>query len=174
MKINKKYGISFCITGLSGSGKSKIGKLIKKDIEQTYGKTLLIHGDEIRDIFNLKGYKKDYRVRLGKSYSDLCKLITKQGINVIFTTVGCLHDYQKYNRSNLKNYLEIFIKSNIKTLIQKKKKKFYRKKTNFVWGIDLKPEFPKNPDIVLNNNFKHSLKKLNIDLLKKINLKIKF
>tara|TARA_B100000787_G_scaffold136379_1_gene105194 strand:- start:3516 stop:4043 length:528 start_codon:yes stop_codon:yes gene_type:complete len=172
MKINKKHGISFFITGFSGSGKSEIGKLIKKDIEKKYGKTVLIHGDQLRDIFKLRGYKKDYRAKLGRSYSDLCKLITRQGVNVIFTTIGLIHDFQKYNRSNLKNYLEIFIKSNIKTLIKNKKKKFYREKTNFVWGIDMKPEFPKNPDIILNNNFKNSLKKMSLDLLKKIDLKI--
>ena len=174
MKIKKKYGICFCIIGLSGSGKSGIGKLIKKDIEKRYGKTILIHGDEIRDIYNLKGYDKDYRLKLGKSNSNLCKLITSQGINIIFTTVGLIHKLQKYNRSNLENYLEIFIKSNIKTLIKKKKKKFYRKKTDFVWGIDLKPEFPKSPDITLNNDFKNSLKKMSLNLLKKINLEINF
>ena len=117
MKIKKKYGICFCIIGLSGSGKSGIGKLIKKDIEKRYGKTILIHGDEIRDIYNLKGYDKDYRLKLGKSNSNLCKLITSQGINIIFTTVGLIHKLQKYNRSNLENYLEIFIKSNIKTFL---------------------------------------------------------
>ena len=36
----------------------------------------------------------------------------------------------------------------------------------------MKPEFPKNPDIILNNNFKNSLKKMSLDLLKKIDLKI--
>ena len=174
MKIKKKYGICFCIIGLSGSGKSGIGKLIKKEIEKKYGKTILIHGDEIRNIYNLKGYNKDYRLKLGKSNSNLCRLVTKQGINIIFTTVGLIHKLQKYNRSNLKNYLEIFIKSNIKTLIKKKKKKFYREKTDFVWGIDLKPEFPKNPNIILNNNFKNSLKDMSLNLLKKINLEINF
>ena len=174
MKIKKKYGICFCIIGLSGSGKSGIGKLIKKEIEKKYGKTILIHGDEIRNIYNLKGYNKDYRLKLGKSNSNLCRLVTKQGINIIFTTVGLIHKLQKYNRSNLKNYLEIFIKSNIKTLIKKKKKKFYREKTDFVWGIDLKPEFTKNPNIILNNNFKNSLKDMSLNLLKKINLEINF
>ena len=174
MNVNKKYGICFYIIGLSGSGKSTIGKLIKRDVEKKYGKTILIHGDEIRGIYNLKGYNKDYRLNLGKSNSDLCKLITKQGINIIFTTVGLIHKLQRYNRSNLKNYLEIFIKSNIKTLIKKKKKKFYREKTDFVWGIDLKPEFPKNPNIILNNNFKNSLKDMSLNLLKKINLEINF
>ena len=168
MKINNKYGICFYIIGLSGSGKSTIGKIIKRDIEKKYGKTILIHGDEIRSIYNLKGYNKDYRLNLGKSNSDLCKLITKQGINIIFTTVGLIHKLQKYNRSNIKNYKEIYIKAEIKTLLRKKEKIFYKRKTKLVWGVDLKPEFPKKPDLIINNNFKKSVKSLSQELIKQL------
>ena len=41
MKFNKKYGICFWITGLAGSGKSSIGKLIQKDIEKNMEKLYL-------------------------------------------------------------------------------------------------------------------------------------
>jgi adenylylsulfate kinase-like enzyme len=173
MRINKNYGICFCILGLSGSGKSTIGKLIKKNIEKKYGKTILIHGDQIRNIYNLKGYKKNYRIRLGKSNADLCKLITRQKINVIFTTVGLIHEIQNYYRLNIKNFFEIYIKSNIKNLLKMKKKIFYKQHTNFVWGIDLKPEFPKNPDIIINNNFKKSPQQLSKILFNTISRQIK-
>lgn len=36
-------------------------------------------------------------------------------------------------------------------------------------GIDIKPEYPKNPDIVISNNFKITTKKMSDFLLKKIN-----
>ena len=173
MKINKNYGICFCIFGLSGSGKSTIGKLIKKEIEKRYGKTLLVHGDEIRNIYNLKGYKKNYRIKLGKSNADLCKLITKQKINVIFTTVGLIHEIQNYYKLNIKNFMEIYIKSDIKTLLKNKKKIFYKRKTNFVMGLDLKPQFPKKPNIIINNDFKKSPKQLSTIALNLISKQIK-
>jgi len=172
MEINKKYGICFWITGLAGSGKSSIGKLIQKDIEKKYGKTLLIHGDDIRNIFNLKGYKKNYRLKIGKSYSDFCKLTTKQGINIIFTTIGLIHELQEYNRSNVKNFIEIYIKSNMTTLLKRKQKIFYIHKTSLVYGVDVKPEYPKNPDIIINNNFKKSSKQHSSIILKKLKEKV--
>jgi adenylylsulfate kinase len=53
----KKPGIVFWITGLSGSGKSTIGNFIKKYIDKNYGKTVIIHGDDIRNIYHLRKYK---------------------------------------------------------------------------------------------------------------------
>ena len=55
MKLNnRKKGFVFWITGLSGSGKTTLGKNIKDFIQKKYGPTLLIHGDDIRNIFNFK------------------------------------------------------------------------------------------------------------------------
>ena len=164
----KKLGIVFWITGLSGSGKSTIGNFIKKYIDKNYGKTVIIHGDDIRNIYHLRKYKKKERLNLGISNSNLCKLISSQGINVIFTTVGLFYELHKYNRSNIKNYIEIYVKSDIKTLVKNKKKKFYKYKTKFIWGLDIKPEFPKNPDIIINNDFKISLKFLSKKLIESL------
>ena len=168
----KKYGIVFWITGLSGSGKSTIGNKIAKNINKNFGKTVIIHGDDIRNIYNFKNYSPKDRLELGKSNSNLCKLISNQGINVIFTTVGLFHKLHIYNKLNIKKYIEIYIKSDIKNLIKKKKKIFYKKKTKFVWGLDIQPEFPKKPDIILQNSFKISIKKLSETLIKLINKKL--
>ena len=172
MKIYKKCGIVFWITGLSGSGKSTIGEKLKTLLEKKFGKTLIIHGDNIRNIYNYKSYSKYERLKLGKANSSFCKLIANQKINVIFTTVGLFNALFKYNKKNLQQYVEIYIKSDIKKLIKNKKKIFYKKKTNNVWGLDLKPEFPKNPDITIENSFKISTENLAKLLYKKIlNLK---
>ena len=52
----KNKGIVFWITGLSDSGKTQIGKKVKKDIIKNYGPTILFSGDDIRNIFDLKKY----------------------------------------------------------------------------------------------------------------------
>ena len=63
---------------------------------------------------------------------------------------------------------EIYIKTNISKIKKKRKKALYLKKTNHIVGVQIKPELPKKPDIVLINDFKKNLKQLSEDLIKKI------
>ena len=162
-------GIVFWITGLSGSGKSSISKNIFSAIEKRYGPTLRLSGNEVRDMFGLKGYTKRKRLEIGLMYHEFCKGVSRSGINVLFDVVCLFEKVRNKNRKYLKNYLEIFIKADSKLLVKRKQKYFYRVKTNNVWGIDLKPEFPKQPDIVVNNNFKKNTQQLTNSLLKRIN-----
>ena len=37
-----------------------------------------------------------------------------------------------------------------------------------IWGVNIKPEFPNNPDIEIKNNFRRSTNKLSQELLEKI------
>ena len=165
----KKKGILFWITGLSGSGKTTLGKNIHKDIIKLYGPTIMISGDNLRKIFKLSGYSKNERLKITKSYCSFVKYITDQNINVIFAVVGLFDEPRRWNRKNVSNYIEIYIKSNIKKIIKLGQKKIYHKKNikNIV-GIDLKPEFPKKPDITITNSFKFSKEKMSKMIIKKI------
>ena len=80
----KNSGILFWITGLSGSGKTQISKKIYPQIKKNYGPTVLFSGDDIRQIFNLKGYTYNERLETVMKYCKLAKSITSQNINVIF------------------------------------------------------------------------------------------
>ena len=72
-----------------------------------------------------------------------------------------------WNRKHIDNYLEIFIDCELKKIIKKNKKKTYKKNNNIV-GVDIKPEFPKKPDILIKNDFKTNTNSLSKILLKKI------
>lgn len=165
----KKKGILFWITGLSGSGKTTLGKNIHKDIIKLYGPTIMLSGDNLRKIFKLSGHSKNERLKITKSYCSFVKYITDQNINVIFAVVGLFDEPRKWNRKNISNYIEIYIKSNIKKIIKLGRKKIYHKKNikNIV-GIDLKPEFPKKPNIIITNSFKLSKEKMSKIIIKKI------
>ena len=166
---NKNKGILFWVSGLSGSGKTTIAKKIKKNIINNYGPTLLVSGDNLRKIFNFKKYTYNERVLLSKKFCRFAKFITNQKINLIFAVVGMMHSTRKWYRDNVDNYVEIYIKADIKKIIKLKKKKIYHKKNiGDVVGITIKPELPKQPNIVINNNFKESSDFLANNLVRKI------
>lgn len=172
-KINKKKGILFWVTGLSGSGKTTLGKAIHKDIIDLYGPTIMISGDNVRKIFNLKGHEKIERLKLTKNYCRFAKYITDQKINIIFAVVGMFDEPRKWNKKNIKNYIEIYIKSDLKKIIRLKKKKIYHKKNiKNLTGIDIKPQFPKKPDIIIVNLFNKQKKFLAKKIISQIKNKI--
>ncbi len=165
---DQSKGVLIWITGLSGSGKTTLANGIKKKVIKKYGPTLVINGDNLRKIFKLNKYDKNSRLAYVKQYGKFLKFITNQGINVIFTVVGMFHNIRRWNRKNFRNYIEIYIKTNISKIKKKRKKALYLKKTNHIVGVQIKPELPKKPDIVLINDFKKNLKQLSEDLIKKI------
>jgi adenylylsulfate kinase len=173
IKINNEEGIFIWITGLAGSGKSTISRILKKKFEKEYGKTLLISGDSLRNIFKNRSYSKQDRILFAKQKLNFCKFILRQRINVIYSTISLLKIIRKMNKENTKNYVEVYIKTNIKKIISLKKKKLYhKKKKKNVWGIDLKPEFPTRSHIIIKNKFNKSpaeiSEKIFIDLKKSL------
>ena len=165
----KNKGIVFWITGLSGSGKTQIGKKIKKHIIKNYGPTILFSGDDIRNIFNLKKYTFDARMNVVLQYGKLCKNLVNQNINVIFCVVGLMNKVRDWNKNNIPNYLEIYIKSDINIVRKKSNKLIYKKKhIQEVVGLDIKPQFPKNPHIIIENNFDKNLDEKCKELISKI------
>jgi len=124
----------------------------------------------LRNIFNLNNYDHKSRIQYLKYYTKFCKKITDQGVNVIMCVVGLSDQIRKENKKQFKKYVEIYIKSKIKWIKLNKKKKTYQNKKN-VWGIDLRPEFPKQPDISITNNFSKNITFLSSLVVKKIEKK---
>ena len=171
-KIKKNKGILFWITGLSGSGKTPIAKKITPFIRKKYGPTILISGNEIREIFNLNKYDRKSRLLYGYSFSKFSKFLTDQGINIIFNLIGMHDSVREKNRSCIKNYIEIYIKTDLKKIIRIGKKKIYKNNIKNIVGKDIRPEFPKKPDIIVKNNFSKNISFISMKLLKEINKRI--
>lgn len=173
-KINKKEGIFFWITGLAGSGKSIISKKIKKYVENEFGPTLIVSGDNLRNLYKFRKYTKKDRIKFSQQKIKFCKFILRQKINIIFSTISLLEKIRKKNKREISNYIEIYIEADLKKIIKLKKKKMYHKKNKQnIWGIHIKPEFPKKPDIKIRNNFDRNPRLLAKELQNKISQLLK-
>ena len=168
IKKIKDKGILFWITGLSGSGKTQIAKRIHKNISKNYGPTICISGDDLRNIFDLKKYTKQARISNAIKFRKFYQYVIKQNINVIFAVVSMFDDIRKWNKKNISNYIEIYIKSDINKIINTGKKNTYKDYKKNIVGLDIIPELPKYPNIIIENNFQKSIKQLSNELSKKI------
>lgn len=150
-------GTVYWITGLSGAGKTTIGKSLYEIIASEKQKIIFLDGDELRKVFgNDLGYSREDRIKCAKRYSRLCNLLASQGFDVICCTVSMFHEIRNWNRKQIKNYIEIYIKVSISTLEKRNQKGLYGDWKNGsqknVVGLDLEVEYPEHPDFIIENN----------------------
>ena len=162
------------ITGLSGSGKTTIGKEVYKEFKKTYSNTVFLDGDSFRKILgNDLGHNQKDRLSNAMRISRMCKFLTSQDINVICATMSLFKEAHDYNRANNKDYFEIFIDVPMEELIKRDPKGLYKKalanEETEVVGVNLPFDKPQNFDLRLDNTKKDKFKKnisLILDLIK--------
>lgn len=148
------------LTGLAGSGKSTIGRTLYENLKNTYNNIVYLDGDELRDLLGHYGYDKQGRIDMAIKRSQFAKFLNDQGMIVIVTTISMFDEIYKYNRENLKNYFEIYIKCDMQELIKRDQKRLYTKALNGeiknVVGIDIKYDEPK-AHLMLDNSMQENL-----------------
>lgn len=151
-----KKGRLFWITGLSGAGKTTIGTLIYTYLKKKESNVVFIDGDMIREVYQNTDYSEDGRRKISYTNMRLCKMLTDQGIDVIIAVIGLRSEYWKWNRENIENYYEIYLKVPMEVLITRDNKKLYQRALNHeisnVYGVDMPFEEPSEPTVVVIND----------------------
>tara|TARA_Y100000746_G_C15232197_1_gene337890 strand:- start:6 stop:524 length:519 start_codon:yes stop_codon:yes gene_type:complete len=147
----------YWFTGLSGAGKTTIGSLFFKHLKEAGKNVVFLDGDILRAIFlDNQKYALSDRKKLAMRYSNLCKMLVDQDINVVIATISMFDEVREWNRKNIKNYKEVYIKVPIDILIKRDKKNIYsgalKGKIKNVMGIDIEFEEPRTPDITIVND----------------------
>ena len=155
-----KKGRVYWITGLSGAGKTTIGDLLYERLSEEKENLIRLDGDNLRTIFKCSDYSSRGRIDVGFQYSALCKLLSDQGIDVVISTI-CMYDQiRDWNRTNIIDYFEIYLKVGIEELIRRDQKGLYTGALNGqikdVMGINMDFEEPKHADIVIVNDGRQS------------------
>jgi len=143
------------IIGLSGSGKSTLcSKIINNLNEST--KPIILDGDVIRSVFQNNNYDMESRLNNATLISRISKLLDDQNFDVICPILSFSETTRDWNRKNIKNYYEIYIKTPLEKVISRDSKglysKFIKGKAKDVVGFDIFFEEPKKPNLIINNN----------------------
>ena len=151
-----KNAICITINGFSGAGKSTLAKKIFTKVETEIGKTVILDGDKVRSIIKNRPQIwlfKEERTKKVVSEILILKLFLINGINVIYPTIGLNYKADKLLKKEIKNFIQVVIRCSIEKIIKLgKKNKVYKLSKKNIVGLDIKPDFPKRPQVIVHND----------------------
>ena len=155
--MNMKPGRVFWFTGLSGAGKTTIGKLFFGLLRDHNPCSVFLDGDILREVFgNDLGHSREERLKSAMRNSRLCKTLSDQGIDVVCATISLFRECQEWNRGQMPGYHEIYLRVPMKVLIERDQKQLYsralRGEMKDVMGVDLPVEEPVTPELIIDND----------------------
>ena len=149
-------GRVFWITGLSGAGKTTVGRELSSRLRAAGHPVVFLDGDALRAVIAEDlGHSAGHRRRSAMRNARLCRLLSAQGADVVCATISLFHEVQHWNRENIPGYREIYLRVPIDELRRRDSKGIYagaeRGDARDVVGLDVPAEAPESPDLVLDN-----------------------
>lgn len=140
------------LIGISGAGKTTIGRRLRTYFNEMGKKNYLLDGDEVRDFFDRDlGYSDSDREANIKRIMLGAYLLDKNDIIGIICNIGPLEKLRALSREKIAGYNEIYLKKDLHISMENDVKGIYQGnmgKTQIV-GIDATFDEPKHPDLVL-------------------------
>jgi adenylylsulfate kinase len=145
------------IIGLSGTGKSTLASLIVTQMRQSGKKVVLLDGDVIRMLFgNDVDHTIEGRRKNAERLSHLSKFLSDQGIYVVAAVLSIFPEWRLWNRQNISEYAEVYMRASMITLLKRDIKNLYARALNGeisnVVGVDLPFPEPENPELIIDND----------------------
>ena len=158
-----KKGTVYFFTGLAGAGKTTIGGLFYERLKERSPDAVLLDGDQIRgqvgdsspatgEVIFVERYTTEARRNGAYGLFKHCKELADEGKDVVCCSISMYSSVREWNRENIENYVEIYVKVTWETLLHRDQKKLYSSGAKNVVGVDLPYDEPENPDIVIQND----------------------
>ncbi len=143
----------YWITGLSGAGKTTIGRLWYEKLKERGVPAVFLDGDELRQVIGDDlGFTEADRRKCAMRNAKLCALLAKQGFTVVCCTISMFDSVRDWNRENIPGYFEVYVKASMDILRRRDQKGLYSGKAGCVAGVHFQVEEPKRPELILEND----------------------
>ena len=161
------------LIGLSGVGKTTIGRHLHEMWKAEASNTVFVDGDEIRALFKDNAGPESYTIEGRRAnaerITELCAWLDRQDINVVCCILSLFPDMRTKNHQLFSNYFEGYIRVPMDVLVQRDPKGLYADaqagKIKNVVGVDIEFSPPESPDIVIDNGLEDAdPKKLAADI----------
>jgi adenylylsulfate kinase-like enzyme len=138
------------VTGLSGAGKTTLCVALRDLLKPRLPQLVLLDGDVVREAFGAGlGFKEEDRmVQIGRMQR-LARILSDQGQIVLVAALYSHPDLLAWNRENIKDYFEIYLRAPLKLVQDRDSKGLYHGKAKDVVGVDIPWREPAHADLVI-------------------------
>lgn len=143
------------LIGISGAGKTTIGRRLEEHFKTIGKRCYLLDGDEVRNLFDHDlGYSDAEREANIKRIILGAYILDRNDIIGIICNISPIENLRQLARRKICGYNEIYLKKNLDVCIKNDIKGVYQEnmgKTHIV-GIDITFDEPQTPDLVLETD----------------------
>ena len=157
-----RKGTLYFFTGLAGAGKTTIGGLFYQRLKEKSPDAILMDGDRQRaaaghstpdgSVVFEDRYTTEARKAGARGMFAHCRTLTEKGYDVVCCSISMYQEIRDWNRANIDNYKDIYIKVTRETLYRRDQKQLYSSGAKNVVGVDLPYDEPESPDVVVRND----------------------
>ena len=168
-----KKGFTIWFTGLSGSGKTTVSRLVQDKLrERGLMNVEILDGDIVRTHLSKGlGFSKEDRDTNIKRIAFVCNLLTRNGVPNIAAAISPYREIRDYARKEIGNFVEVFVKCSLEKLIERDVKGLYKKalagEIKHFTGVSDPYEEPLNPEVMLETD-KETLEESAQKIIKKL------
>jgi adenylyl-sulfate kinase len=155
--LTEQKGFTLWMTGLSGSGKTTVAKIVEAEMKARGLKVERLDGDIVRQSLTRDlGFTKEDRDKNIERVTFVAKLLSRNEVGVIASFISPYQAVRDMVRRETTNFIEVFVHAPLDTCIERDVKGMYAKALageieNFT-GISDPYEEPVNPEIVLHTH----------------------
>lgn len=171
----QRQGFTVWFTGLSGAGKSTVGRLVYEELKARSIPVEMLDGDEVRtNLSKGLGFSREDRdtniLRIGY----VAKLLSRNGVAVIAAAISPYRSTRAAVRREIANFVEVYVRCPLAVCVARDVKGLYKRAldgeiSNFT-GVSDPYEEPLEPELILETHLEtptESAAKV-IDLLEKL------
>jgi adenylyl-sulfate kinase len=146
-------GFTLWFTGLSGSGKTALAKLVERELRDRGLKAERLDGDIVRKSLTRDlGFSKEDRDRNIERVTFVAKLLTRNGVAVLCSFISPYRERRARSREEIGEFIEVYVECPVEVCAQRDVKGLYVKAfageiENFT-GVSDPYEEPEKPEIV--------------------------
>ncbi len=151
--MHGQKGFTLWFTGLSGSGKTAIAKLVEQELRAQGLKVERLDGDVVRQALTRDlGFSKEDRDKNIERVTFVAKLLTRNGVAVLCSFISPYRERRAKSRREIGQFIEVYVECPVEECARRDVKGLYEKAfageiKNFT-GVSDPYEEPEDPEIV--------------------------